>query len=55
MKFYIIAFSIFVFNANILAQKSPVTIFIAGDSTCRDETPEKTSRNGLGRNASAVF
>lgn len=48
MKIIITAFSILLLNLFISAQKSPVTIFIAGDSTAAIKFPEKRPETGWG-------
>lgn len=48
MKFFIAVILISFSTATIFAQKSPVTIFIAGDSTAAQKLPEKRPETGWG-------
>ena len=48
MKFYIFTFLILGFAVNVLAQKSPITVFLAGDSTCAIKLAEKRPETGWG-------
>src|SRR6476646_8806591 len=41
-------FMILMFSAAAIAQRSPVTIFLAGDSTCANKTADKRPETGWG-------
>lgn len=55
MKFCILIFSKIFFAVTISAQKSPVTIFIAGDSTAAPKIPEKRPETGWGEMLGKFF
>ena len=55
MKFCIYTILILLFAVNISAQKSPVTIFIAGDSTAAEKLPEKRPETGWGEMLGKFF
>ncbi len=55
MKILVSIVSILIFAAPIIAQKSPVTIFIAGDSTAAPKLPEKRPETGWGEMLQPYF
>ncbi len=55
MRFCIFTILILFFAANISAQKTPVTIFIAGDSTAAEKLPEKRPETGWGEMLGKFF
>lgn len=55
MKFCIFIFLIIAFALTVSAQKSPVTIFIAGDSTAAEKLPEKRPETGWGEKFGQFF
>jgi len=48
MKSVIFTILVLLFAMNVSAQKTPVTIFLAGDSTCAIKLPEKRPETGWG-------
>ncbi len=48
MKFLAVTFSILLLSAVAFAQKSPITVFLAGDSTCANKLAEKRPETGWG-------
>lgn len=48
MKIILAAFSIFILSSFVFSQKSQVTIFLAGDSTCAIKLAEKRPETGWG-------
>jgi lysophospholipase L1-like esterase len=48
MKFIVVAFLIFLLNIAAFAQKPPITIYLAGDSTMAEKKPEKRPETGWG-------
>ena len=55
MKFVFAILVIVIFGETIGAQKSPVTIFLAGDSTMAAKLPEKRPETGWGEMLGAHF
>jgi lysophospholipase L1-like esterase len=55
MKLLIPAIFVFVFTASLSAQKQPVTIFLAGDSTCAAKQPDKRPETGWGEMLGQYF
>jgi lysophospholipase L1-like esterase len=55
MKFCIFTILILFLAVNISAQKSPVTIFLAGDSTAAEKLPEKRPETGWGEMLGKFF
>lgn len=55
MKLFSAFFAIFIFSLSVSAQKSPVTIFIAGDSTAAQKLPEKRPETGWGEMLGQYF
>jgi lysophospholipase L1-like esterase len=47
--------TIIFFSAAVLAQKPPITIFLAGDSTCAKKLPEKRPETGWGEMLGQFF
>jgi len=43
-----LVFMILMFSAAVIAQKTPITIFLAGDSTCANKTADKRPETGWG-------
>jgi lysophospholipase L1-like esterase len=48
MKFIVFAFLIFLLNVFAFAQKSPIVVYLAGDSTMAEKKPEKRPETGWG-------
>ncbi|HEX8737095.1 MAG TPA: rhamnogalacturonan acetylesterase [Pyrinomonadaceae bacterium] len=48
MKFIVIAFLIFLLNVFASAQKQPITVYLAGDSTMAEKKPDKRPETGWG-------
>lgn len=48
MKIIFAAFSVFILSGFVFSQKTPITIFLAGDSTCAIKLPEKRPETGWG-------
>lgn len=48
MKIIVAVFSIFLLSSFVFSQKSPVTVFLAGDSTVAIKFPEKRPETGWG-------
>jgi lysophospholipase L1-like esterase len=55
MKFIGFAFLIFLLTASALAQKSSVTVFLAGDSTMAEKKAEKRPETGWGERLQQYF
>ena len=55
MKILVSIISILIFASSIFAQKSPITIFIAGDSTAAEKLPEKRPETGWGEKFGQFF
>jgi lysophospholipase L1-like esterase len=55
MKFIGFAFLIFVLNAFASAQKPPVVVYLAGDSTMAEKKPEKRPETGWGEMLQKYF
>ncbi len=55
MKFYVVTISILLFAMNISAQKSPITIFLAGDSTMAEKAENKRPETGWGEKLQQYF
>jgi lysophospholipase L1-like esterase len=55
MKLLIPAIFVLVFTASLSAQKQPVTIFLAGDSTCAMKQPDKRPETGWGEMLGQYF
>ena len=55
MKFWAIIFLIFVFNTLAFAQKQPITVYLAGDSTMAEKRAEKRPETGWGERLRQYF
>ncbi len=55
MKFVIAVISILIMNASIFAQKSPIKVYLAGDSTMAEKLPEKRPETGWGEKLQSYF
>ena len=48
MKFFVVIISLFMLSSIIFAQKSPITVYLAGDSTCANKAADKRPETGWG-------
>ena len=55
MKVLVSIIAILIFASSIFAQKSPITVFIAGDSTAAQKLPEKRPETGWGEKFGQFF
>lgn len=55
MKFVSLTFSIFLLSVSAVAQKTPVTIYLAGDSTMAEKLAEKRPETGWGEMLQKYF
>jgi lysophospholipase L1-like esterase len=55
MKIFLVLSLIFVLNAFAFAQKQPITVYLAGDSTMAEKKPEKRPETGWGEMLQAYF
>jgi lysophospholipase L1-like esterase len=55
MKFFSVLSLIFIFNVFASAQKTPVTVYLAGDSTMAEKKPEKRPETGWGEMLQKYF
>jgi len=55
MKLFTVAISIFTLTVSLVAQKQPITIFLAGDSTMAPKQPDKRPETGWGEMLGQLF
>jgi len=55
MKLFTVAISIFTLTVSLVAQKQPITIFLAGDSTMAPKQPDKRPETGWGETLGQLF